>query len=92
MTSPREIVVIGQPVTCWPAESDADPVPCDFAPEGIATDAGEALLGAVNALQRNGMGNVGWKGGVELVGEGRHTRVVVAADRFSRRIAAKARS
>ncbi|NND66964.1 MAG: hypothetical protein HKN19_05190, partial [Halioglobus sp.] len=45
-------------------------MPCDFTVEGLEADAGEALLGAVNALQRNSMGNVDWKGGLELAGEG----------------------
>ncbi len=58
------------PVTCWPAETKAQPVPCDFDAEGTTEDAGEALFGAVNALQRNSMGNINFKRGLELVGEG----------------------
>lgn len=59
-----------QVVTCWPAESEAQPVACDFAAQGAQVDAGEALLSAVNALQRNSMGDVDWKGGLELAGAG----------------------
>ncbi len=57
-------------VTCWPAESAAQAVACEFAAEGAGGDAGESLLSAVNALQRNSMGDMDWKGGIGLHGAG----------------------